>query len=227
VNLVVWARGPHSLLYGTVRRGPTNLVGLDAPDQSVVKGSELAVGLIRLRSILTRFSLVWRATGSPRWSSVSVIGPIHLAYNPSYSACFFQPEQYFSLTKNQPTVFFSRLIIPAERGHCLLIGWSFAGGASAEVITPACTPLSSLHCHHPKTKRGRNDHSSNTPCYVLWRWSLMSIWMVYENKAFVQHVKWRLRTWFSLYFYSVIILSATLLILTRDTQLIFFYTELY
>jgi hypothetical protein len=29
---------------------------------------------------------------------------------------FFQPEQYFSLTKNQPTVFFSRLIIPAERG---------------------------------------------------------------------------------------------------------------
>jgi hypothetical protein len=28
---------------------------------------------------------------------------------------FFQPEQYFSLTKNQPTVFFSRLIIPAER----------------------------------------------------------------------------------------------------------------
>jgi hypothetical protein len=30
---------------------------------------------------------------------------------------FFQPEQYFSLTKNQPTVFFSRLIIPAERLH--------------------------------------------------------------------------------------------------------------
>jgi hypothetical protein len=28
---------------------------------------------------------------------------------------FFQPEQYFSLTKNQPTVFFSRLIISAER----------------------------------------------------------------------------------------------------------------
>jgi hypothetical protein len=26
-----------------------------------------------------------------------------------------QPEQYFSLTKNQPTVFFSRLIIPAEQ----------------------------------------------------------------------------------------------------------------
>ena len=51
--------------------------------------------------------------------------------------------------------------------HCLLIGWSFAGGASAEVIAPACSPLSSLHCHHPKSKRGRNDHSSNTPCYVL------------------------------------------------------------
>jgi hypothetical protein len=29
---------------------------------------------------------------------------------------FFQPEQYFSLTTNQPTVFFSRLISPAERG---------------------------------------------------------------------------------------------------------------
>jgi hypothetical protein len=45
------------------------------------------------------------------------MGPVHLAYNPSYSACFFQPEQYFSLTKNQPTVFFSRLIIPAELLH--------------------------------------------------------------------------------------------------------------
>jgi hypothetical protein len=44
---------PHSLLYDTVRRGPTNLVGLDAPDQGMVKGSELAVGPIRLRSILT------------------------------------------------------------------------------------------------------------------------------------------------------------------------------
>jgi hypothetical protein len=29
---------------------------------------------------------------------------------------FFQPEQYFSLTTNQPTVFFSRLISTAERG---------------------------------------------------------------------------------------------------------------
>jgi hypothetical protein len=29
---------------------------------------------------------------------------------------FFQPEQYFSLTTNQPTMFFSRLISPAERG---------------------------------------------------------------------------------------------------------------
>jgi hypothetical protein len=28
---------------------------------------------------------------------------------------FFQPEQYFSLTTNQPTVFFSRLISTAER----------------------------------------------------------------------------------------------------------------
>jgi hypothetical protein len=28
---------------------------------------------------------------------------------------FFQPEQYFSLTINQPTVFFSRLISTAER----------------------------------------------------------------------------------------------------------------
>jgi hypothetical protein len=42
-------------------------------------------------------------------------GPVHLAYNPSLFSLFFQPEQYFSLTKNQPTVFFSRLIIPAER----------------------------------------------------------------------------------------------------------------
>jgi hypothetical protein len=45
------------------------------------------------------------------------MGHAHLAYNPSYSACFFYPKQYFSLTKNQPTLFFSRLIIPAERLH--------------------------------------------------------------------------------------------------------------
>jgi hypothetical protein len=38
-NLVLYARGPHSLLYGTVRRGPTNLVGLDAPDQGADQGS--------------------------------------------------------------------------------------------------------------------------------------------------------------------------------------------
>jgi hypothetical protein len=30
---------------------------------------------------------------------------------------FFSRRQYFSLTKNQPTVFFNRLIIPAERGR--------------------------------------------------------------------------------------------------------------
>jgi hypothetical protein len=47
---------------------------------------------------------------------VKFLGPVHLAYNPFYSAYFFfQPEQYFSLIKNQPTVFFSRLIIPAKR----------------------------------------------------------------------------------------------------------------
>jgi hypothetical protein len=50
-------------------------------------------------------------------------GPVHLAYNTSYSACFFQSEQYFSLTKNQPTVFFSRLIIPAERLLQVLTGF--------------------------------------------------------------------------------------------------------
>jgi hypothetical protein len=34
-----------------------------------------------------------------------VIGPVHLAYNTSLFSLFFQPEQYFSLTKNQSTVF--------------------------------------------------------------------------------------------------------------------------
>jgi hypothetical protein len=45
------------------------------------------------------------------------IGPVHPAYNPSFSACFFSSNKYFSLTTNQPTVFFSRLISPAERDH--------------------------------------------------------------------------------------------------------------
>jgi hypothetical protein len=31
--------------------------------------------------------------------------PVHPAYNPYFLAYFFQSEQYFSLTTNQPTVF--------------------------------------------------------------------------------------------------------------------------
>jgi hypothetical protein len=42
-------------------------------------------------------------------------GPVHLVYNPSYSAGFFSRNSIFLSQKNQPTVFFSRLIIPAER----------------------------------------------------------------------------------------------------------------
>jgi hypothetical protein len=49
-----------------------------------------------------------------------VYGSVHPTYNPSFSAYFFQSEQYFSLTTNQPTVFFSRLISIAERDACLL-----------------------------------------------------------------------------------------------------------
>jgi hypothetical protein len=44
---------PNSLLYGTVRQGPTNLVGLDAPDQGVDQGPSRPLGLTWRRSILT------------------------------------------------------------------------------------------------------------------------------------------------------------------------------
>jgi hypothetical protein len=55
------------------------------------------------------------------WISINlvlhvILGPVHPTYNPSFLACFFQPKQYFSLTRNQLTVFFSRLISTAERG---------------------------------------------------------------------------------------------------------------
>jgi hypothetical protein len=43
------------------------------------------------------------------------LGSVHLAYNPSYSACFFSRNNIFLSQKKQPTVFFSRLIIRAER----------------------------------------------------------------------------------------------------------------
>jgi hypothetical protein len=39
---------------------------------------------------------------------------VHPAYNLSFSACF-SAGIVFSLTTNQPTVFFSRLISPTER----------------------------------------------------------------------------------------------------------------
>jgi hypothetical protein len=61
---------------------------------------------------------VWRPTArapTQHRASWAVVGPVHSAYNPSFLTYFFQPEQYFSLTTNQPTVFFSRLISTAER----------------------------------------------------------------------------------------------------------------
>jgi hypothetical protein len=48
---------------------------------------------------------------------LSIYEPVHPPYNPFFSS-FFQLEQYFSLTLNQSTVFFSWLISPAERGLC-------------------------------------------------------------------------------------------------------------
>jgi len=47
------------------------------------------------------------------------MAPFGLPYNPHYSACFFQPEQCFSLTTIQPEQCFqpvSAKILPAERG---------------------------------------------------------------------------------------------------------------
>jgi hypothetical protein len=41
-----------------------------------------------------------------------------------FFSLFFQPEQYFSLTTNQPTVFFSRLISTAE----WLLGLAWVSG---------------------------------------------------------------------------------------------------
>jgi hypothetical protein len=47
--------------------------------------------------------------------SLTLYGPVYLAYNPYFSACFFSQNSIFSLTTNQLTVFFSRLISTAER----------------------------------------------------------------------------------------------------------------
>jgi hypothetical protein len=53
VNLVSCAPGPYLLFIGLRDRGPPTRSRLSIPDQDAVKGSELAVGPIRLRSILT------------------------------------------------------------------------------------------------------------------------------------------------------------------------------
>jgi hypothetical protein len=58
VNLVSGAPGPHLLFIGLRDRGPPTRSRLSIPDQDAVKGSELAVGPIRLRSILTFFPLI-------------------------------------------------------------------------------------------------------------------------------------------------------------------------
>jgi hypothetical protein len=76
--------------------------------------SRPTIGIAQLAGNIVSF----RSLGLFMLMCPTVFGPVHLAYNPSYSACFFQPEQYLSLTKNQPTMFFNQLIIPAERALC-------------------------------------------------------------------------------------------------------------
>jgi hypothetical protein len=58
VNLMFCAPGPHLLFIGLRDRGPPTRSRLSIPDQDAVKGSELAVGPIRLRSILTFSPLI-------------------------------------------------------------------------------------------------------------------------------------------------------------------------
>jgi hypothetical protein len=58
VNLVSCAPGPHLLFIRLRDRGPPTRSRLSISDQDAVKGSELAVGPIRLRSILTFSSLI-------------------------------------------------------------------------------------------------------------------------------------------------------------------------
>jgi hypothetical protein len=53
VNLMLCAPSPHLLFIGLRDRGSPTRSRLSIPDQDAVKGSELAVGPIRLRSILT------------------------------------------------------------------------------------------------------------------------------------------------------------------------------
>jgi hypothetical protein len=51
----------------------------------------------------------------PREIPHASLEPVHLAYNPSFSACFFSQNNIF-LSPNQSAVFFSRLISLTERG---------------------------------------------------------------------------------------------------------------
>jgi hypothetical protein len=45
-----------------------------------------------------------------REDALILVGLVHPAYNPyTFQLVFFQPEQYFTLTTNQLTVFFSHL----------------------------------------------------------------------------------------------------------------------
>jgi hypothetical protein len=83
----------------------------DREDDGFITGEEFCIDLVVFRFALG--SIFYHINNSNIYEHFD---PVHLAYNPSYSVYFFQPKQYFSLTKNQPTVFFNRLIIPAERG---------------------------------------------------------------------------------------------------------------
>jgi hypothetical protein len=63
----------------------------------------------------TRYSCPPRAGLPLRTTTPCIHSGLHLAYNPFYSAYFSVRIVFFS-KKKHPTVFFSRLIIPAERG---------------------------------------------------------------------------------------------------------------
>jgi hypothetical protein len=68
--------------------------------------------------------------------------PLLSVYNPSFSACFSSQNSIFSLTTNQSTIFFSRLISTAERLRFQFLPpshWTVAVGAENGKRRLACT----------------------------------------------------------------------------------------
>jgi hypothetical protein len=114
------------------------------------------------------------------------IGHVHLAYNLSYSACFFSRNSIFC-HKNQLTVFFSQLIIPAERGQLLRTEKRLGVQCGLSVISTFATisNRSKLHLLHPSSITRKSPYSILTYRNKIYRYYFIILHAINRQNGYL------------------------------------------